>query len=83
MTVDMNARLKGKYRTDRPVMGHAAHPRTNNTFHPVRDKVPSLVPCNRAPAGAKVFVPDVQPALPGRRVMQVDGLTGRKLMVWE
>ena len=54
--------------------------RTGNSHGVTKDKLPAKVPCKRATAGAKRFIPDEQPP-PRKRAMLVNGLTGRSVMV--
>ena len=60
--------------------GNAATARTGNSHGPAKSKMPASQPCGRAPAGAKVFTPNPQPA-PRQVVMLVNGLTGASKMV--
>ena len=80
--MDMNIRLKGKYRREGApgVIGYPAKARTNNSHHPVADKIPANEPCKRANAGFKgVWHPNAREV---RKVMLVT-FGGKKRMVTE
>lgn len=76
--MNLNEHLRLKYRSDRPTQGYPAKPRTGNSAGPTKDKRPVRQPCKRATAGAKNFGSERRE--PRRRVLVVDGLTGKAHM---